>query len=429
MKPEKKLLRRIAAIPAGDKLPIARFSRELNCSQSVTIAMVQGLIAEGSLDAATVRPPVIMLSEVRAREATPASKVHAGMSGAQIRDLILAETKVRNLSLKEASLGIWGNASQFYALSTADRPVLRKTLEKVAAWLGTTVDETPEELPPAAPGGAAAVPAAGSEEGARSAPGNPPVLPVDRAPSDLDTASGSDLALALRLAARVRGQSITDLLLPVTRWPQTWLSQLEKAKRPKRKTVERVKALLGGETLPPREERQAYPNQNVRRVDREAAGLPPSARELAEMGALRRQREEREAEDERAEAAERAKSSRRPGESLADAVRREALAVAARRKAAGVPGGVHKPLEAIEIEEVEAREGIGELTADRRERELRDVASPSALIRRATKEWPDKCNKVAGLAARMGVQLGEAWQRVIDAGVMTVSEDLLEDGI
>lgn len=67
-----------------------------------------------------------------------------------------------------------------------------------------------------------------------------------------------------------------------------------------------------------------------------------------------------------------------------------------------------------------SEEGIGELAARRRERELRDVSNPSALIRRAQKEWPHAATRVVQFAASEGITLGEAWLRVILAGVASL---------
>lgn len=61
----------------------------------------------------------------------------------------------------------------------------------------------------------------------------------------------------------------------------------------------------------------------------------------------------------------------------------------------------------------------------RREAELADLASPSSLIRRAERDWPDQAARVAALAVEAGVQRGEAWRRVIVAGI----ESLLDGGL
>jgi hypothetical protein len=81
MKPEKKLLRLIAAIPADERLPIARFARELNCSQSVLIDMVQGLIAEGAMDARTVRPIAAELEPAAETDGASAPASGGGAGG------------------------------------------------------------------------------------------------------------------------------------------------------------------------------------------------------------------------------------------------------------------------------------------------------------------------------------------------------------
>lgn len=66
--------------------------------------------------------------------------------------------------------------------------------------------------------------------------------------------------------------------------------------------------------------------------------------------------------------------------------------------------------------------GIGDIRASRRQREMADVATPSALIRRAKSEWPEKCAAVQALAERLGIGLGEAWGKVLDAGISQVED-------
>ena len=53
----RQLLRRIPAVPAGERLPVAAFARDLNCSQSVIVDALSAMVADGLLDRATLRAP------------------------------------------------------------------------------------------------------------------------------------------------------------------------------------------------------------------------------------------------------------------------------------------------------------------------------------------------------------------------------------
>ena len=144
---------------------------------------------------------------------------------------------------------------------------------------------------------------------------------------------------------------------------------------------------------------------------------------------------EKAADEEKRQASHRAHEIRLAGESVADAVNREAEGAVARRRLAATntvtrsgiaPSGtglrarllaISAEVDAEEAEEIEAR----------RAGELRDLATPSALLRRALADWPEQCAAVKALAAELGCSLGEAWRRVIGAGVSCMTEDLAED--
>lgn len=381
MKPDRKLLRRIAAIPAGERLPIARFARELNSSQSVVITMVQALISDGAIDGRTLRPfelaaeiPPAMVETVRGFD--PA------MPGREVAALLRDQIARRGLKFSAVSNELFGGTGAINRMESSDRPLRRKTAARVVAWLSGL--ETPQ-------GEAAPVPGAADEGGSGRS--------VAVAPAEAPT--GADLFRLLEAEADRRGLTVNRFIRPLAINPGPYLANLRKAKRPKPETVARVRALIAGEDVP----EPAWKQERARQVDSI--------------------HEERGRVEERQQAAETAALARLPGETLADAVRREAVDAGKRRGLARLTGGVHRPVPAEAPDDPD----IGHIMAARRAAEDRDLATPSALIRRATREWPDKCAKVAGLAARMGVQLGEAWQRVIDAGVMTVAEDLSEEGI
>lgn len=98
--------------------------------------------------------------------------------------------------------------------------------------------------------------------------------------------------------------------------------------------------------------------------------------------------------------ADEARSKRGPGESIADRFRRLANEADEEEQAA--------------LAEAEAIE--------RRERDLERLPSPSAVLRRAQRDWPDQCRDVGAIAAELGISLGECWRRVIKAGVDCLRE-------
>jgi hypothetical protein len=99
------------------------------------------------------------------------------------------------------------------------------------------------------------------------------------------------------------------------------------------------------------------------------------------------------------EIADKARETRRPGETMADRIKRLAA----------------------EVDDEEAAADAA-LAVERRAREGDELATPSSLLRRAERDWPELCVRVRSLAERLGVQLGEAWHRVMIAGVDSVNE-------
>lgn len=110
--------------------------------------------------------------------------------------------------------------------------------------------------------------------------------------------------------------------------------------------------------------------------------------------------------DERRRQSFRAHEVRRPGEALADAIDR-AASLKSRLLAIGAQ---------IDAEEAEEQ-------ARRRDQELTTLGSPSALLRRAQRDWPEQCAGVKAVAAELGIGLAEAWHRVIKAGLDCLAED------
>jgi hypothetical protein len=58
---------------------------------------------------------------------------------------------------------------------------------------------------------------------------------------------------------------------------------------------------------------------------------------------------------------------------------------------------------------------------DRRRAEERRLRTPSGLIAEMRRSWPRQARAVHRLAARQGLNLGEAWAMVIAAGVATMT--------
>jgi hypothetical protein len=335
MKPENMLLRRIGQLPAGEKLPVSRLARQVNCSASVLVGMVERLIADGRLDSATVRPPVV---------------------GATIPPSFIAT-----------------------------------------------------EVPAAPPHASAAAPHGEAETRLATASASP-LLP--------DRPTGAELCAALDVAALAGGEAIYEFIKPLSDYPHQFYSQLREAKRPKLHTVARVRALIAGEDVPAA--RNKLPDVvTCRREEREERGLPPSGRELRDARQLEQLADKREREAERRMESDVAVSSRKPGETLAEAVARTASEREERfRNATRLTTAHPLPLSEDEL----ADRGLGELSEERRVRELDELASPSSVLRRAQRDWPDQCERVKAIAGELGVTLGEAWRRVIGAGVECLSD-------
>jgi hypothetical protein len=123
-----------------------------------------------------------------------------------------------------------------------------------------------------------------------------------------------------------------------------------------------------------------------------------------------------------------------PGPStIADQVKAEATAAGERRALATKISTGMTPLpaetlanrirrisrEAAQEELAEAADAEAE-AQDRRERDLAEIKTISALLRKAQRDWPSQCAAVKNYAAKQHIGLGEAWARVIAAGCSTV---------
>lgn len=126
------------------------------------------------------------------------------------------------------------------------------------------------------------------------------------------------------------------------------------------------------------------------------------------------------AADRRRELSRAGADARKPGETLAEAAAREAE-VAVERRAQARRLTTRHPLG---LEPDAEDPDIGTLSAERRARAFADVATPSDLIRRAKRDWPEKCAAVAAFAIAGGMSVAEAWSQIIDLGVEAAREAL-----
>jgi hypothetical protein len=198
--------------------------------------------------------------------------------------------------------------------------------------------------------------------------------------------SGAQLHAELLAAADAAGVPLPKFAQPLApRAPHGWLITLRQAAHPLPLTVERVRALIAGREIPESRRTSSFwadPSPSTG-----AGGSGGVRPDICETRALRERKQE---------LGERAHAERRAGETLGDALRRIGREVDAEDRA---------------------------VAEERRERELIEMGTPGTLIRRAQRDWPEQCTKVAALAAEMGVAKGEAWARVIAAGI-----DSLTDG-
>jgi hypothetical protein len=81
MRPELRVLRRVAMLPAGEKVPVGAIARELKLTQAAVLCRLQKLVDTGLLDARTLRPPVT--GETLAKELAHHCKLH-GLSSARV---------------------------------------------------------------------------------------------------------------------------------------------------------------------------------------------------------------------------------------------------------------------------------------------------------------------------------------------------------
>lgn len=158
---------------------------------------------------------------------------------------------------------------------------------------------------------------------------------VSRAPL-ADNPSGAQLAEELRGAAHALNVSLSAFLAPLSgaMSANRYLAQLSIAKQPKPETVERIRALIAGRNVDPTLPPHYFDRRN-----------PVSGNAIMRDRALAVAEETRSKEDSARRASDLAKALRGPGETLADAVKREALDDGEQRKLARAAGGGVTPID------------------------------------------------------------------------------------
>jgi hypothetical protein len=145
--------------------------------------------------------------------------------------------------------------------------------------------------------------------------------------------TGLELHDLLERSARAAGVKLTRYVAPLSNHPDTFLSQLKQAKKPKARTIARITALLQGKPIPPG---QPVPEGVVTctRAEREALGLPPSQRMIRDEKSLSATERQKAWVEHTRYLTELAHQNRRPGQSIADRVRE--LRLEERQQAQGI---------------------------------------------------------------------------------------------
>ena len=66
--------------------------------------------------------------------------------------------------------------------------------------------------------------------------------------------NGADVVAAVKAAARSKGVPVLRFIAPLSASPHRWLRDVAQASHPREVTLARVRALLDGEPLPPRQD-------------------------------------------------------------------------------------------------------------------------------------------------------------------------------
>lgn len=154
---QRKLLRMIAALPAGERLPVSRFARALDYTASVVVGMVERLIDEGEVDGESLRPPP--------RADAPGARPSAD----SLYRRVVAEAERRGVSKVSTSIAVFGHPSSLNIMKGRHGAATTKTIDRVERWLAGATEP---------PGAGAAV----AEEGGAARELAPPSEPIAETP-------------------------------------------------------------------------------------------------------------------------------------------------------------------------------------------------------------------------------------------------------
>lgn len=251
----RQLLAAIARFPAGERLHLPRL-RDALVRQADIISGIERLIADGALDAATLRPPTIKAAPMPPRRTPPAAKGDLPI-GRSLALRMLAEGVKRGKTPNQVSRAAFGNGSQIYMMRASTRPVYRRTLDKALAWLGDAPSTTVEPESPIVsvtdpdcrqqPGSCDAPPQGGKQEaggereppcsvhrGGDAAHAEPP---ASRYPSGAELAAELDAFISSTGAFKTRvGMAIGNC--------KNGVEQLRRRVTPKPETMTKVRALI-----------------------------------------------------------------------------------------------------------------------------------------------------------------------------------------
>jgi len=180
----------------------------------------------------------------------------------------------------------------------------------------------------------AAAPEEGAHANAAPTATGGPARSTDGPPVDYPT--GAQLTEELRNAAHQLDLPLAVFLAPISgvMSPNRYLAQLSIAKRPKPETVARIRALITGQNVDPTLPPHYFDRRN-----------PVSGNAIMRDRAQAVAEEARRKEDEARRASEMARALRGPGETLADAAKREAVEDGEQRKLARAAGGGVTPID------------------------------------------------------------------------------------
>jgi hypothetical protein len=132
--------------------------------------------------------------------------------------------------------------------------------------------------------------------------------------------TGLELHDLLARSACAAGVRLYKFVAPLANHPETFLSQLKQAQKPKPLTIERISALIEGRPIPAGQPVPAGV-ATCTRAEREERGLPPSGRMERETSSLAHIRAQKAWVAHTRSLTELAHQTRRPGQTIADRVR------------------------------------------------------------------------------------------------------------